>query len=343
MRSFKRALLATLAFLLCVVLLSALVCLPLMTGRSGYNDSAQRDALAGTLDLLISGASHGTNAFVPPVIDEILGSSSYNLSGFRISMAGRRALLEKELARNDVKTVVLEISYDSFSRDPDAERGKGEAMTIARLDGVQTKLRYMREHLSLGDGGYDNVYSLLLGYGVHGWINLLRGSSDGVAENRGWWDSKASDVSLRPEEAAALHQTEQLRLDWYPEQQQAFRDLVSLCRAHGAQVIVCVAPLSDSVLWRTRGWDTFLTQLSALCEENACTLLDFNLRKDRSEWLRDRDCFQDDMHMSGIGAHAFSRVFAETLAALGDGDVSQDFYDSYAQLLTHSPYASGTR
>ncbi len=335
MRSFSRALVSTLAFFLCAILLGALVCLPLLTGHSGYSDAARRDALAGQLDLLISGASHGTNAFVPDLLDEALGTRSYNLSGFRASLKGRYALLEQELARNPVKTVVLEISSDCFTRDPAAEKGKGEAMTIARLSGWKNKLRYMRQTLSFFNGDYDNVCCMLLGYGIHGWLGMLTGSTDGAAESRGWWAFPASDVSMDPSELPAPEEMDTLQNTWYPELTEEFADILRLCRAEGAEVLVVVTPLPESSLLRNEGWDVFREKLASLCAENGCPLLDFNLKKDREAWLSDKTGFQDGSHLSAAGAAAFSRVFAETLSSMKTEDVRPLFYDSYAEALAH--------
>ena len=340
MRSFKRALLAVLAFLACAALLSALLCLPLMTGRSGYDDSLRRRELAGQLDLLISGASYGANGFVPDVIDASCGSRSYNLSCFRASMEGRYALLEQELERNPVRTVVMEISADSFTRDPAGEHGKGEATTIARLDGAENKLRYACKTLSLSDGGYDNVYSMILGYGVHGWLGMLRGRSDGVAENRGWWSFPAADVTLSAELAASGFGSEVLDNTWVPALTETFGAIVDLCRAHNAELLVVVTPLSDGQLWCTAGLDDFRAQLLALCRENGCDCLDFNLFRDRGSYLSDAVSYMDRSHLADEGAAAFSRMFGETLLARENGDVSALFYDSYAEALAHSPYAA---
>ena len=340
MRSFKRALLAVLAFLLCAALLSVLLLLPLMTGRSGYDDSRRRRELAGQIDLLISGASYGANGLVPDIIDEAYGCTSYNLSSFRSSMEGRYALLEQELERNPVRTVVMEISADSFSRDPAGEHGKGEATTIARLDGYGRKFAYAFDTLSLADSGYDNVYSMLLGYGVHGWIGMLRGSSDGVAENRGWWSFPASDVSLSAEQAAADYGREGIENTWYPALTEKFVEIAGLCAQHDAELLVVVTPLSDGQLWCTAGLDDFRAQLLALCQENGCDCLDFNLYRDRGSCLSDARSYMDRSHLSSEGAAAFSRIFGETLAAREMGDVSALFYASYAEALAHSPYAA---
>ena len=60
MRSFKKALLSTLAVLLCFALLVAIAVYPYFACDAFYyQDASVRQSLAGQFDLLISGASQG--------------------------------------------------------------------------------------------------------------------------------------------------------------------------------------------------------------------------------------------------------------------------------------------
>ena len=90
MRSFKKTLAKLLAFIACVLLITELVTEPYFQNEVfQYQDSAVRDTYAGQLDTLICGSSHAYRAIMPAVLDETLGTSSYNLSNSMITMRGR--------------------------------------------------------------------------------------------------------------------------------------------------------------------------------------------------------------------------------------------------------------
>ena len=113
MHSSKKVFLRTLAVLLVVLGLSVLIILPYMESQ----ERKTRKDLAGTVDYLVVGASHAQLGFVPSVLDQELGVNSYNLSSLLMPVTGRYFLLEKEIKRNPVKTVVLEVSYDTLAID----------------------------------------------------------------------------------------------------------------------------------------------------------------------------------------------------------------------------------
>ena len=73
-----------------------------------------------------SGASYAMRGFRPDILDQELGVNSYNLSCSRQTMQGRHELLNLELNRNPAKTVVLELSYDSMTRNRDEEGPEGD-------------------------------------------------------------------------------------------------------------------------------------------------------------------------------------------------------------------------
>ena len=137
MHNFKKALIASLSFLLCFALIFSAVVFPAFKTDSLYNDSAKRQELAGSIDFLMCGASHALGGFIPTIIDETLGVNSYNLSSYASSFDGRLWLIEKELERNPVSTFVLEISYDTI-RDYSDDHSTGEPMTILKLDWLKT-------------------------------------------------------------------------------------------------------------------------------------------------------------------------------------------------------------
>ena len=118
MKNFKKACKTTVLFLLILVILSASVMGLFFQSESYfYQDYRERDELAGTLDTLILGSSHGLRAFVPEIMDKKLGVNSYNLAGSLMTMQGKYEMLRTEADRNPVKTVILEMAASSLTRN----------------------------------------------------------------------------------------------------------------------------------------------------------------------------------------------------------------------------------
>ena len=127
MRNFKKTARAVLALLLCVLVLYAGYTAPYFYGTAYYyQDASARSALRGSLNLLISGSSHAFRAFIPEQLDRTLGTESYNLACSMQTMEGRYRLLRKELERNPVQTVVIELSYNALTRSRAAEGPEGD-------------------------------------------------------------------------------------------------------------------------------------------------------------------------------------------------------------------------
>ena len=153
MQHFKKALLVTSAFILVIALLT----FPFVWStwhNNDYTDREERNSLAGELDYLIVGASQGLRSLKPSIIDEALGCNSYNLSGILTTFNGREALLYEELARNDIKTVVIEISRDTMGRTTKAL--EGDMFTLPRLSSFDRSLDFLIKNVDVSQ--WDYVY-----------------------------------------------------------------------------------------------------------------------------------------------------------------------------------------
>ena len=135
MNDIKKAVLGTLSFIICVCLMSFVIVEPYFTycllgNTVYYQDAPLRKKMAGSLDVLVVGASQAVRAFDPAVLDEELKVNSYNLAVPSMSMDSRYFILEKEIQRNDVSTVVIEIAYDTLKRDRKEEGPEGILRTL---------------------------------------------------------------------------------------------------------------------------------------------------------------------------------------------------------------------
>ena len=340
MRSFKRVLLSALCFALVFALLAG-ACLGLYYGSETLiiMDANLRASLAGSLDRLMIGSSHAWNGFSPAMFDERLHSSTYNLSGGVFPMYAKRYFLEKELGRNPLKVVYIELSDDTLTRTNERDYAEGDEIAIARLDSWGERLSYMKRFLRLED--CVNVFSRALLRGVQAGVALLRGKSTMDYAARGFYSKESMDVSLTPEEAAAIRGTTHIAsADYRADNIEQLTALLKTCRDAGAEPVLVVIPVSDAYLWRQTGEDDFRTWLKAYSEEQGCACYDFNLLRERYSLFSDRDCFINPTHLSRHGAERFTEVFAALMERAERGESLEGaFYDSYEQLLLESPYA----
>ena len=131
MQTFKRFGLYVLSIALVVTLVSAAFIIPWLHTPTDYHDQALREKLAGQIDTLIIGQSYAMDGVMPQKLDEALGTVTYNLSGSLMPVYGQAYMVKKELARNPIKHVIIEITPDTFTSDECAVYGLlGQTETI---------------------------------------------------------------------------------------------------------------------------------------------------------------------------------------------------------------------
>lgn len=338
MQSFKKAFFATISFIIILSLFSAMIILPWSNSHSVYYlDSDNRKELAGSIDCIISGASHGLTGFIPEIIDNELSWCSYNISGTLMTMEARTFILREELERNPVKTVVIEISYNALTRTQDSDHGEGDFPTLARIGSASGKLRFIKENLTLNE--CLDVYSRALLTGVlHLWAIATNQVSDTV-DKKGYYEKNNNDVTLPETEVASAYNSETISIENNKTSVDELIKQISMCQEKGCRTIIAVTPLSNSIVWSTENFDEFYNWLKRFSEEQNCEFYDFNLLKDKYNLFVDSESYFDNMHLSKQGATAFSKVFAEVVKKAENEDVSDLFYKNYKEVKMKSPYA----
>lgn len=340
MHSFKKTIIVSVSFLLMLALLSGIVLFPsLYTETQNYMDSNLRDNLSGELDTLIVGSSHCLTGLSPEVMDSKLGCNSYNLSNTMMTMDGRRAMLEKELQRNPVDTVILELSYNAMTRNEAEDGANGDAITFARLDTARERFAFLRECGATKD--FTRFYSKLLVEGVSAWSKVLIDKSIHNVDysTKGFHPASATDQKYGEDEIQDNYQVGALITDYRKDNIEAFCSIIDLCKSYDTDVIVVVLPVSDNILWQLTGWDIFRCWTEDFCEDNGCRLIDMNLLKNRNELFSIKHSFLDDIHLSSDGACACTTQLAEIISNINCGkDVSNMFYETYMEMIDNLPY-----
>lgn len=343
MCNFKKACCATISFVLCFAIACAIIIYPCMMNGSDYNDSAARRELSGQIDYIFLGASHALAAFVPEIIDRELGICSWNLSSPSVSLKGRKHILEKELKRNPIDTVVIDVAYDILYTDSKSIHATGEPMVMCRLDSNIERIQYFGENISLINNDYENVLSIFLRYGLKAWKDLLTGNTGVLQANKGFQPEMSIDVRLNDEEVIACHKRNGLHdgsnKEFLDENVEMLEDIINMCKKYGARVIVAVVPVSDAFIWGHADMSKFSNDLSTICKDNDCDFIDFNLVKTRNQIYSDEFSYINETHMSMKGATAFSENFSSVINCLNSGEsIDEICYDSYEELKESMPY-----
>lgn len=333
MHSFKKALLSFLAILLCIIVFSTIIIAPFMHDQ----DRKTRSDLAGNLDFLVIGASHAQFGFSPEVLDDELGVCSYNLSSILMPMSGRLEMLRKEISRNPVKTVVLEVSYDTLSIDNDKAFNEGDPQIIARLDTTSERMNYLTSYVTLD--GWLNIYARMVVYGISQWKDIVLRHSQSLTY-KGFSPKQTNDVTLSEQAASTKRDRWAYKVsDTRQDNLDMLRLIIELCQEHNIRTMVVVTPLADGFIWEHSNMDDFSTMLRDFCTDCDCEFYDLNLDKERYNTYSDDISFMDETHLSSIGATAMTARFCRIITEVAEGkDVSNRFYNSYEEMKQDSPY-----
>ena len=343
MNTFKKIFISVFCFFLIIFLSSAFLIGQLIDSEWEHCfDLKNRDRLAGTIELLICGASQGMNHYNTHVIDEQL-CTCYNISGPAISWEARTVLLEEELIRNPVKYVIIDISHNSLVQLPSVS---GEYYALPRLFPEDRQQYFFRE-ISFNDryGLYGKLMNESVQYLASkyiGGISVL-GTAETVDncnyDEKGFRHGFTGHVALAEDEILTNRKIKNVELD-FPEKNLLCLDkMVSLCWEYGAKPIIIQSIASDRLNWEYNGLQELHDFLKGYCAGKNCWFIDGNLLKDRYRIFNDSDSFGDDQHMCVEGATAFSEIICGLLKAMeANNDLTARFYPSYDAMLADSPY-----
>lgn len=338
MQIFKRFILYILAILLLVTAVSAALLLPWLATPTDYHDQALREKLAGSLDTLIIGQSYSLDGIMPAKLDKHLGWRTYNLCGSMMPIYGQTFMIEKEMARNPVKNIIVELTPDTFTSDEAKTYGNGDSYVFARLDSLPERLAYLTHCVQPDD--WVSVYARCMLLSMRSLVNRLTGKLEVIDETlMGFNPTKPVDVSLPPDEARPLYNMMLIFSNVQDENIRRFEQLMDVCARDGRNVIVIYTPVSHGKVWQLGDQDEFHAWATEFCQRYGAPFFDFNLLKSRYELFSDETSFSDVSHLNAEGAAVFSDKMGEILARYtAGGDVSDAFFGSYEEMIDASPY-----
>lgn len=336
MNNFKSAIRTCIIFLIVLTILSAAIMSAFFIGENYYyQDSRERAELSGTLDFFVCGASHAMRGFRPDILDQELGINSYNLSCSRQTMQGRYELLNLELNRNPAKTVVLELSYDSMTRNRDEEGPEGDMYMLGKLGGFMPRIKYFFSAIRPKE--YGRMYYNYIDNGVNCIKKIIHGTwtNKNTKLEKGYAAYKRDDDELN-QDLKKIYHTRSFEETVYEPNVEYLNKIIALCKEKNVQLILVTTPLSKVTVCRYGNLDTFKEWYENVANENGLQYYDFNLIRDKEEKLPDSSAFSDKFHLGNKGAGTFTKMFTDVLNKEAAGeDTSALFYGSYSELESH--------
>ncbi len=343
MHNFRKTLLTIVLFVVLAAVFSGVIMAVYFRGENFYyQDMKERNELSGTLDFMVSGASHGMTSLIPTILDEELSVDSYNLSIANGSLRDRYTLLEKEMERNPVGTVVIELSYDALTKTEDERGYEGEFYLFAKLN-LSERIRYFLKVISPLD--YDVLYSEFMDKGLECLKLADQGEWTGVNLET---DKGYSPINEdNPDQSwIADDYSEHYNLYSFSEvidesDMEYLNRTLDLCEENGINVILVTIPLSETVICEQSNLDVFREWYEEIAKERGIPFVDFNLYRNHWEMFSDEEDFNDNLHLSVEGAEKFTKLFSIVYTMIEDDvDVSDLFYDSYEELEADAGYAT---
>lgn len=329
MHNFKKIILHTALLIFFVIIILICSTLPYFWGESYYyQDYKVRTSLSGKLDTLVIGSSHALRSIKPTVLNEKLNTKAYNLSSPLMSMYGRYVMLEKEINRNPIKTVYLEISYNALTLNRKTLGLEGDLYVLGRFDNVFERINFFTNAFTPDE--YRKVLSDIIvrsknSFSIHNTIEQYK--------TFGYLSMPSNNQLLSDEVKEKVKNTKVLDTKIKEESLNYFDKIIKLCKNNDIRVIFVVTPVTERMILEYSNLDDIFSQYIDLAKEYNCEYYDFNLDKHRKKLYSEESSFYDNTHMSDSGAEIFSNRLAEIIKCVDQGNnVSNYFLNSYAEL-----------
>ena len=339
MNNFKHLVISTVSTVLMITIISSLITFPYFHSETyHYQDGYVRDTLAGEIDFIICGASQAQRGISPAILDQELDVNSYNIGTPLMTLMGRYYILKKEIERNPIDTVIIELCYDALARDRDVVSAEGDFYMLGRLTSPIERLEYFFMSARLDE--YADYFADTMTRGIKSWKdfgNKQIGTSSKY-ETKGYEPLKTRSIKM-PDKGN--FNTEPILTDFAQENLEYLDKIFTLCKENNITVIVIATPLSDAAIMSYDKLDVIHNRYKEICEKWDCEYYNFSLYKGKSDFFKDSNSFYDRNHLSQSGAETFSYLLSNVLEkSLSGNDCSDLFYDSYEELQTEEiiPY-----
>ena len=307
-----------------------------------------------TVDTVFVGSSHCYRSIDPRLVDEALGTHSFNLGTSQQLPDGSYYLIREAGENSPLKTVYLETFYTGYSQT------ESKAVPLACFL-ITDYLRptSMNRYQYLWEMGGPAAFADLIFRPAHDrHPRRIAGTVAGQTHRR-VYARQLCLCHLRREEA---YQGRGFVYTWGtppygfgsiadvdPQAPVSefgadyLQRIADYCAQQGIRLVMFTAPLPSAYLADTEGYQYFVDYMKAFAAKNGSEYWDFSLWRDTGTFSPGFEDYSDAHHLNGQGAERFTRVFCRVAAASEAGeDVNVFFFDRVEDKLTQSPDATIT-
>lgn len=277
----------------------------------------ERKQLEGTLDTIYCGSSLVYRAFNPEVIDDLLGTNSFNLGTASQNFRGSYYLMRETAEHNPITTVVQGISLVSLKKERNAAQ---YLSAFENMEDWRWKLRY------LVDVNWEEVWIPALFYStqIEGLTdvssvreNLEKKLAQEVSEEylgRGWraGDGIFAETEYNGNNEDARWIAEEGESQVLEEALDYLNKMAAYCREEGIRLVVVNLPWTECYTRGAQDLDDMHQFFEQWAAEQGVEYLDFALYKERQKEFGN-EMFLDEKHLNRQGGLRFSALFAEVL------------------------------
>lgn len=308
-----------------------------------------------TVDTVFVGSSHCYRSIDPRLVDEALGTHSFNLGTSQQLPDGSYYLIREAGENSPLKTVYLETFYTGYSQT------ESKAVPLACFL-ITDYLRptSMNRYQYLWEMGGPAAFADLIFPARH-----MIATPDELLE---LWRAKLTDGYTPGNYAYVTYEGEEAYqgrgfvytwgtppygfgsiADVDPQAPVSefgadyLQRIADYCAQQGIRLVMFTAPLPSAYLADTEGYQYYVDYMKAFAAKNGSEYWDFSLWRDTGTFSPGFEDYSDAHHLNGQGAERFTRVFCRVAAASEAGeDVNVFFFDRVEDKLTQVPDATIT-
>lgn len=317
-------------------------------------------------DLVAIGSSELLRSWDSNRADELLGIHTFNMgSSSTILEAGVYITFKNIMAYQNPKRVLIMVNRYSMTGEK-IEHPRAYIGVASYLSNPSAKVKYFFRTLQMGgtmkrifpwldyrvsslQDMFHNVKTKLSKKYLEYDTELVQSSSVTyrgkgfcplvVSEKNMMSLDNLDDKKLQKKEKEGFENKECVFLE---QKITALKDMISLCKKRGCEVIVLASPIPITSVYSTNYYLSFTHQLKELAEGEGADYYDINFAKPEL-WKSEIRDFYDQSHVNENGATKFTEAICELLKRKDAGeDISNLFYQTWEEYLASIDYIVAT-